>query len=122
MNWFIIFFGLYAMFVGVMLILFPAVFKKKMTKLLSLKNYKALGVVTAIIGLLFLLASSGAKMSLFIVLIGILSLLKGFFFIFAAHDKIKFLINWWLSLPTDSCRIWGIMAFTMGLLLIVAGA
>ena len=115
---FLIFLGLYFMVVGVIVIMFPEKLKKKLSLLLSWKNYKPLGVIAALVGLILFIVSGSSKLGLFVVLIGILSVAKGLFFIFAAHDKAKFVINWSVSLADEYYRIWGIIAFAMGILLI----
>ena len=115
---FLIFLGLYFMVVGIVIILFPDKLKKKFSLLLSWKNYKPLGVIAALVGLILFIVSSSSRLGLFVVLIGILSLAKGLFFIFAAHDKAKFVINWSVSLADEYYRIWGIITLAMGMLLI----
>jgi uncharacterized protein YjeT (DUF2065 family) len=113
---FLIFLGLYFIVMGVLMILFPHILKKKLGYLLSWKTYKPLGAAAALIGLVLFFVSGSSKLGLFVVLIGILSLAKGLFFLFAAHDKAKFLINWSVSLADDSYRLWGIISFAVGML------
>jgi uncharacterized protein YjeT (DUF2065 family) len=115
---FLIFLGLYFMVMGVVIILFPDKLKKKFSLLLSWKTYKPLGVIAALVGLILFIVSGSSKLGLFVVLIGILSLAKGLFFILAAHDKAKFIINWSVSLSDEYYRIWGIIAFAIGMLLL----
>ncbi len=115
---FLIFMSLYFIVMGVIMILFPGKLKKKFSYLLSWKSYKPLGAVAALVGLILFIVSGNSKMGLFVVLIGILSLTKGLFFIFAAHDKAKFIINWSASLTDDYYRVWGVIVFAMGMFLI----
>jgi hypothetical protein len=106
------------MAVGVLMILFPEKLKAKVGCLLTWKNYKPLGIIAAIVGLILFVLSGNSKLGLFLVLIGVLSLTKGLFFIFASHDKVKFTINWSVSLKDDYYRLWGIIAFAVGMLLL----
>ena len=115
---FLIFISLYFMVMGVVMILFPERIKKKFSYFLSFKSYKPLGAVAASVGIILFIVSGSSKMGFFVVLIGILSLIKGLFFIFAAHDKAKFIINWSMSLTDNYYRIWGMIVFAMGMLLI----
>ena len=115
---FLIFLGLYFILMGVLIILFPEEIKKRLSSLLSFKTYKPLGAIAALAGLGLFIVSPDSRMRLFVVLLGVISLIKGLFFMFAQHDKAKFAINWSISLPPDYYRIWGIMAFAVGMLLL----
>lgn len=124
MGVFLIIWGLLTGLIGLVFILDPQRAKNRSTALLNIKNYKPLGAAAIVISVLFFLASAseGVKMPLFVVIVGIISLLKGVFYAFAKQDKVKFVINWWVSLPIDTYRIWGVIALIVGILLIIAGA
>ena len=119
MKWFLLLMGIIFTLEGLVFILFSNVVKNLSTKLVSIKDFKPLGILAIVIGILFFLASNSSKISLLIVLLGIISLLKGSFFIFSPYDKVKFFINWWVSLAEDYYKILGAVAFILGLLLLV---
>lgn len=119
MRWFLWIIGIFWILDGLFFILFPHLVKNLSTKLLSIKDFKPLGALAIIIGILLFLASNSSKISLLIVLLGIIAVLKGSFFIFSPYDKVKFLINWWVSLAEDYYKILGVIVFILGLLVLV---
>ncbi len=81
-----------------------------------MKNLKAVGFVPLIIGILLIFsAHSGRRYPNLVIIIGLLALAKGFFFIFASEKKARPLIDWWLEASLGIYRLWGLIVLALGI-------
>ena len=70
-------------------------------------------------GILFLLAASSSSQPTFIIVLGLLSLVKGLVFMFAPQDKVKKMIDWWLEGSDQKFKIWAGVAIALGIAILV---
>lgn len=81
-----------------------------------MKNLKAMSFIPLIAGVLLIFsAHSGRRYPNFVIIIGLLALAKGFFFIFAPEKKAKPLVDWWLEASLGIYRLWGLVALALGI-------
>jgi uncharacterized protein YjeT (DUF2065 family) len=66
-------------------------------------------------GILFLLAASSSSRVTFIVILGLLSLLKGLVFLFGPREKVKGMIDWWFKASDKTYRVWGVVVMGLGI-------
>ena len=77
-------------------------------------------VLSIAVGVIFLLAASNSRLRGVIILLGILSLLKGVLIFAAGTSRTESLLNWWAAKPDVVLRIMGIFALAIGVLIIYA--
>jgi uncharacterized protein YjeT (DUF2065 family) len=66
-------------------------------------------------GILFLLAASSSSQVTFIVILGLLSLLKGLVFLFGPREKVKGMIDWWFKASDKTYRVGGVVVMGLGI-------
>ncbi|MEE9401585.1 MAG: hypothetical protein V3V47_00135 [Desulfobacteria bacterium] len=66
-------------------------------------------------GILFLLSASSSSQVTFIVILGLLSLLKGLVFLFGPREKVKGMIDWWFKASDKTYRVWGVVVMGLGI-------
>ncbi|RLC35390.1 MAG: hypothetical protein DRZ76_00210 [Candidatus Nealsonbacteria bacterium] len=82
------------------------------------KNMYLGGLISLIIGTILLLAASQCKLTWIVVLVGILSLIKGILLFVLKPAKIELWMNWWISKPVIIIRLALLFNLGIGLLLI----
>jgi uncharacterized protein YjeT (DUF2065 family) len=70
-------------------------------------------------GVLFLLSASSSSQVTFIVVVGLLALLKGLIFLFAPREKVKRMIEWWLEGSDKMYRVWAGVVIGLGVAILV---
>ena len=113
MKWFLFLLASLWTIAGVFLLVFPAKAKKIFPKLV--KNLKTMSFIPLIAGVLLIFSSRSSRLYWFVIVIGLLALAKGFFFIFAPEKKTKPFIDWWLKASLGIYRLWGIVALALGI-------
>ncbi len=114
MRWFIALVGIFWIIMG----LSALVATKKTTLALCnwLKNTKrqSLGLLSLILGVLFLISASSARETWFVLALGIIACLKGVMTILMPEKSLKALIEWWLAAPEIVYRWWAILLLVLG--------
>lgn len=119
MRIFLILLAIFYIIVGGMLFIQTNKAKGFFRKLLKEKNVKTLSIVPLVVGLLLIWGSSFVSVPWFVILLGILGILKGLFFILGPEKKIRPLIDWWLNASDSVYKSWGVVAFLIGVLLLL---
>jgi uncharacterized protein YjeT (DUF2065 family) len=107
--------------IGILLVILTDAIRQIFRNLLRQKdlNLKALSVIAFVVGLVLILGSSGVSRPWIAILLGLLGVAKGLFFIFAPKKTSMALIDWWLEAPNKILRIWGIVLFALGVILLL---
>ena len=113
MRWFLFLMAGIWTIVAIFLLVVPAKAKKIFPKLV--KNLKAMSFIPLIVGILLIFSARSSRLYWFAIVIGLLALTKGFFFIFAPEKKVKPFIDWWLKASLGIYRLWGLMALALGI-------
>lgn len=114
MRWFLFLMAGVWTIAGIFLLVVPAKAKKIFPKLV--KNLKAMSFIPLIVGILLIFsARPNRPYWWFVIIIGLLALAKGFFFIFAPEKKVKPFIGWWLNTSLGIYRLWGLVALALGI-------
>ncbi|MBW2260084.1 MAG: hypothetical protein JRF18_06485, partial [Deltaproteobacteria bacterium] len=66
-----------------------------------------------------LLAASSSSQATFIIVLGLLALLKGLIFLFGPQDKVRRMIEWWLECSDKMYRVWAVVVIGLGIAILV---
>jgi uncharacterized protein YjeT (DUF2065 family) len=113
MRWFLFLIAGLWTIAGIFLLVVPAKAKEISNKLV--KNLKAMSFIPLIAGILLIFSARSSRLYWFVIVIGLLALAKGFFFIFSPEKKAKPLVNWWLKASLGIYRLWGLVALALGI-------
>jgi hypothetical protein len=113
--------GILWIIIGSLMVILTDAVREVMHTLLKQKNldYRALSVLAIIIGAIFILSSGSVSVPWVIITLGILSIAKGLFFVFAPEKKAKALLDWWLGASSNLLKSWGVVVFLLGVLLLL---
>jgi len=87
--------------------------RKFFNKLLQNADLKKYAPLSVVIGIVFLLSIPHNRRPFFILLLGVLSILKGIGLIVATEKMLK-IKDWWLKANDTAYRIWGVVVIIMG--------
>ena len=102
---------------GTLMIFAPEVLRKKLFSKLKELPLKKLGITPLVIGVLLLLAAFYNNYRLFITLLGLLSIAKGLYCIFATEKMAK-IMDWWLGAKKKVYRVYGIVVIVLGFIIL----
>lgn len=111
-------FGLIIVVLGVIFMIRPDAMKKYIAFWVKGKRLYAGGILSILIGIIALLAASQCKLVWFVVLIGILALIKGVLLFALGPEKWISKLNWWTTRSPAFLRLYSLMPITIGILLI----
>ncbi|HIC91252.1 MAG TPA: hypothetical protein EYP21_04165 [Syntrophaceae bacterium] len=105
---------------GTFSVLYTEKARKTLTGLIEGGNPKILAVIPLIIGLLLVISIKSSSHLLYPLILGVLAIAKGLYFIFGKRETTDALIKWWLKDVSETTyRFWGIVAIVLGIFLIV---
>jgi len=110
--------GIVVVVLGVIFLISPDAIKKYMDFWAKGKRIYPGGVLTFLIAIILLLAASEARLTWFVALLGILSLIKGILLFVLGPAKIILMINWWRTRSPLFLRLYALFALALGVLLI----
>jgi uncharacterized protein YjeT (DUF2065 family) len=102
---------------GTLMIFAPEILRKKLFAKLKELPLKKVGMVPLVIGVLLLLGSFYNSYTLFIILLGLLSVAKGLYCIFDP-GKMEKLQEWWLGARKKIYRVYGIVMIVLGFIVL----
>lgn len=105
--------------IGVLLFILTDATKEICRGILKQKKLKALSILPLTVGIILILGSSVVNAPWVVILLGVLGLLKGLLFIFGPEKKTKAIIDWWLNASNAVLKSWGVVAFLVGILLLL---
>jgi len=92
---------------------------KFLNKLLELKGerLKKLSVIPIVIGILLFLSASANEYTIYVIVIGLLAIIKGIVGIVATEKMEKFAERW-SKMSNNAYRIWGVVTIILGIILL----
>ncbi len=112
--------GIYMVAIGAVYLVKTSIMKKFLQFWLQGKRYRLGGIVSFVLGVFLLIASGSCQWRGFIVLMGVVSVLKGVLLFFLGEQKIKAFMQYFTKMSTAKTRVMGLVAMGMGVLLIYA--
>jgi hypothetical protein len=97
MVWFLFVMGLIWVIGGTLMLFAIQVVREEYFSRIKIEDPRKWSPLPLAGGILFLLAASSNSQVTFIVILGLLSLLKGLVFLFGPREKVKGMIDWWFK-------------------------
>jgi uncharacterized protein YjeT (DUF2065 family) len=71
------------------------------------------------VGVLLILSAGASGAPWFIVIMGILAIVKGVYFLLAPHGQTEALLSWWFESAQDrTYRFWGLIMVLLGMVVL----
>ncbi len=118
MRWFVWVAGILFMLMGIRSILYPQKLKVNLQKFLSQEKHYLFALIPIFIGLLLIIGAFKTTAKGFALILGVLICAKGVLF-FVKPNLMQKMCNWWLKRSERTYQIWGIVIYTLGLLLLL---
>jgi hypothetical protein len=122
MKWFLYGLALFWIAAGTFFILYTEESRRFLGKAVGKMNPKLLGFIPMVVGILLILAAIAAwanGASRFILILGILAIGKGVYFLLGPRGQVKALFDWWFKSAQDrTYRFWGIIIVLLGVVLL----
>ncbi|NQT23587.1 MAG: hypothetical protein HQ579_09165 [Candidatus Omnitrophica bacterium] len=112
--------GVIWVILGTLSIFTTAFIRKNFFNKLKKMDFKKWSVAAIIVGVLFLMAAPVSRARLFITILGILSLIKGFYLLLGPKEKVKKMMDWWLKAEDKMYKVWGIVVLIIGVLVLIS--
>jgi len=119
MNWILFAIGVLWVALGTIFVLYTEKARKTLTSLIEGRNPRILAPIPLIIGLLLVISIGSSHHLWYPLILGVLAIAKGLFFILKKNTA-DALLKWWLKDASETTyRFWGILAIVVGIFLIV---
>ncbi len=119
MIWYLFVVALFWIMFGTLMLFATRVTREAYLSRLKVRDPRRWSPLPLIVGLLFLLSASSSSQVQFIVILGLLSLLKGLVFLFGPREKVKRMIDWWIGVPDKTCRAWAVVVMGLGIAILI---
>jgi len=115
MKWFLYVFSFFMIAGGAGLVLYTEDMRRTTSRLLTATNEKIIAIVAAAIGALLIASATSSHHPGFIMLLGVIALLKGGFIFFNPRGLYVPIRQWYLETATDQTfRLFGIIWLILG--------
>jgi len=115
MVWFLFAMGLIWVIGGTLMVFAVRVVREEYFSRIKIEDPRKWSPLPLAGGILFLLSASSSSQVTFIVILGLLSLLKGLVFLFGPREKVKGMIDWWFKASDKTYRVWGVVVMGLGI-------
>ena len=119
MVWYLFVVGLIWVMAGTLMLFATRVMREDFCSKLKVTDPRKWSPLPLAGGILFLLSASSSSQVTFIVILGLLSLLKGLVFLFGPREKVKGMIDWWFKASDKTYRVWGVVVMGLGIAILV---
>ena len=119
MVWYLFVVGLIWVIGGTLMLFATRVMREDFCSKLKVTDPRKWSPLPLAGGILFLLSASSSSQVTFIVILGLLSLLKGLVFLFGPREKVKGMIDWWFKASDKTYRVWGVVVMGLGIAILV---
>lgn len=119
MRWFLVVVGVFWVIVGTLTVFSTDFIRKKFFSKFKNMDYKKWAYLPVAMGILFLISVPASRARIYISILGILALIKGFYALLGPQDKIKKLINWWMNANNSMYKLWGVVIIILGVLVLI---
>ena len=115
MTWFLFAIGVLWIIFWTLMLFTTQLIRQKFYHRLKAQNPKRWSFLAIPVGVLLLLAASSSSQVTFIVILGLISLAKGVFFLFAPRPKVKKITDWWFEATDKTHKAWGVATIVLGI-------
>lgn len=117
MGWFIALLGIVWIVFGIVGLVATKRMHLALSNLIKNVRRQTLGLLSLIIGVLLLISASSAREAWFVLMLGIITCLKGVTTILTPQRNLKAIIDWWLSAPEIVHKGWAITLLILGVVI-----
>jgi uncharacterized protein YjeT (DUF2065 family) len=115
MIWYLFVVALLYVMAGTLMLLATRVMREDYLSKLKVGDPRKWSPLPLGAGILFLLSASSSSQVTFIVVLGLLSLLKGLVFLFGPREKVKGMIDWWFAASDKTYRVCAVVVMGLGI-------
>lgn len=120
MVWLIKLFGLLMVAMGAIYLVKPAVMKNVMKFWTKGKRLYLGGFLSFLLGIIFLFSAARCALPWYVVIIGIIALVKGVLSFVLGKKKVTQIVDKWTHSPVSTLRVLAIIVIVLGALLVYA--
>ncbi len=104
---------------GTSFILYTEESRRFLENSMAKMNPKFLAFIPMIVGVLLILAARASGAFWFILILGLLAIGKGLYFLLGPRGQIKALFDWWFKSAQDrTYRFWGLIVVLLGMVIL----
>ena len=119
MIWFLYGLAFFWIAVGTLFILYTEESRRFMRDSLGKVKHRFLAFIPIAVGVLLILSAGASGAPWFIVIMGILAIGKGVYFLFGPPNQIQSIFNWWYTSAQErTFRLWGLIAVVLGMVVL----
>lgn len=111
-------FGVVIVVLGVVFLSNPKAMKQYMVFWTKGKRIYAAGILSLLISIIFLLVASQCLVTWFVVILGILGLVKGVVLLALGPERLRSRFGWWQERSDTFLRLYSLLPIIIGILLI----
>ena len=106
---------------GLAVIIAPSSLKRILGSLMESDRFYLIAILRIVIGVLLLIAAGQTRSPTLVYIVGGLMILAGLLIPIMGKTRIQALAGWWMKKSDSILRLWGLMAFLLGIALVGAG-
>ncbi|NLI34073.1 MAG: hypothetical protein GX422_15025 [Deltaproteobacteria bacterium] len=120
MRLFLILFSLLWIALGATIVLHTGRARGRLKEMILGVNVRLWAALAVLLGMIFLVAAFAVQEVFWLALVlGILALAKGVYFAVSPLQQVRSLLEWWSDRATETTiRLWGLVSFTLGVMLL----
>lgn len=111
-------FGIVIVVLGMVFLLNPKAMKEYISFWTKGKRIYGGGILSLLVSIIFLLAASQCRLAWFVVMLGILALIKGVVLLGLGPERLRFRFTWWQERSDIFLRLYSLLPIIIGILLI----
>ncbi len=116
MIWFLYGLALFWIAVGSLFILYTEESRRFIGNFMGKVSLRSLAFMPIVVGVLLIVSAKASGAFWFIVILGLLAIGKGVYFLLAPSAQIKSFLTWWLDSTQDrTYRLWGLIIVVLGM-------
>jgi uncharacterized protein YjeT (DUF2065 family) len=116
MIWFLYGFALFWIAAGSLFILYTDESRRVLRNVMGEVMPRPLAFVPMLVGILLIISARASGAFWFILVLGLLGIGKGIYFLLAPRSQTKALLAWWLNSAQDrTYRFWGLIIVVLGM-------
>jgi uncharacterized protein YjeT (DUF2065 family) len=119
MQFFLYFISILWLAFGFLLLITPELMHKfYINKFTKVRNFKLWCLIPIMLGVLFILSARSLWIKTFAYAMAMVTLFKGLYLMVLKDERIKEIMDWWLNVPTQCLRIWGLFLISLASILL----
>jgi len=119
MIWFLYGLALFWIATGTLFILYTEESRRVLRNLMGEMRPRFLAFIPMVVGVLLIISAKASGASWFIIILGLLAIGKGIYFLLAPRGQIRALFDWWFGSAQDrTYRFWGLIMVLLGTVII----